>query len=684
MKYIGLLHALFFFAPWMVYWVLSGLGYRVGVIVSLSISTIYVFLQGRGRTHFSDLFNIAFFSAASIATQAVGTDLFVKHSGFIGYLALSLMAAVSIAVGSPYTLKVSKVDWPEAYWRERIFIEINNLVTGLWVLIFALNASVHLLLRHPHSTVLSNTLIAVGVAFSIVYPEKAPQRAVKRRYVEPYRRFDWRVEPKSEDEYDAIIVGAGVGGLTCGALLAKKGYRVLVLEQHHQVGGYCSSFTRRGFVFNTGVADVSGLWDNGPTRILLDKLGLNADDLFVKNRVGYIYKGTLIDVGPLDAFPAKLEELFPRERDAIRRFFDDARRAYVECYSDSRIYGAPLPPQLIARVHGVKRLVDYPREHPHFYEWMNKTFREKLDEYFVNDDLKALISSLISYLGTTPDKTPASSALTACISYYLYGGFFPKGGAQNFVENLREVIETNGGVVLTNHKVDRIVVEGGEVKGVVAKGGLIRSSIVVSNVNAKTTFLELVGKQHLDKGFVDYIESLKMSPSCFTVFLGVNLDLSNYPTLIKNMDRGYEVVINSNADPALAPKGMSSLTIMTSADYRDFPSRGTKEYGERKTQKAKELLRWVEEDLFPGISKHIVVMDAATPKTFERYALMPEGAIYAFDQSMGTERPYFKTPIKGLYLTGASTFPGGGVEAAIISGTICANDIHGWRRNRYG
>lgn len=78
------------------------------------------------------------------------------------------------------------------------------------------------------------------------------------------------------------------------------------------------------------------------------------------------------------------------------------------------------------------------------------------------------------------------------------------------------------------------------------------------------------------------------------------------------------------------------------------------------------------------LSKHIIVQDAATPKTFERYTLMPEGAIHDFDQSIDTKRPYFKTPIRGLYLTSASTFPGGGIEAVVISGMICANDICNW------
>jgi len=85
------------------------------------------------------------------------------------------------------------------------------------------------------------------------------------------------------------------------------------------------------------------------------------------------------------------------------------------------------------------------------------------------------------------------------------------------------------------------------------------------------------------------------------------------------------------------------------------------------------------EKLIPNLSRHIVVKDAATPKTFERYTFMPQGAIYSFDQSIGVKRPYFKTPIKGLYLVGASTFPGGGIEAVTISGIICAYDIDDWK-----
>jgi all-trans-retinol 13,14-reductase len=106
-------------------------------------------------------------------------------------------------------------------------------------MLFLLNSIVYLVLDFPLNTVATNTLVIIGVLFSAVYPLKAPARQVYRDFA----KYDWRVEvepgkPRGEGEYDVVIVGAGIGGLTCGAILSKHGYRVLILEQHFQVGGF--------------------------------------------------------------------------------------------------------------------------------------------------------------------------------------------------------------------------------------------------------------------------------------------------------------------------------------------------------------------------------------------------------------------------------------------------------------
>jgi all-trans-retinol 13,14-reductase len=677
----GQLYILVSFTPWIIYWVLTGFVGGFGVVLAFtsSFAIIFIGLFRRGLG-LMDIVTALYFLVAFIAVFFFDLNVFIERSGFLGYLTLFVMAVFSLAIKQPFTFQVSKRDYPEVYWRDKLFIAINNVVTVVWGLVFLVNASIYILLEPPLTIVLSNIFVAVGVAFSVIYPVKAPAR----QYYKEFKKFDWRVEvdlkrSREENEYDVIIVGAGIGGLTCGALLAKKGYKVLVLEQHYQVGGFCSSFTRKGFVFNSGVEDVSGLWEKGPVTHLLSELGLRKEELFVKNTRRVIYKGRAIDIpNSFDQLIELFKNMFPEEEKSIDAFFSEAKKAYEECYKEVPLYGSPLPAELIVRVMGEKKLLDYPKEHPHFYDWMNKTYKQKLDEYFKNEDLKTLLCSLLGYIGSEPEKISAASALTASLSYFIYGGYYPRGGAQNFANILRKFIEDRGGEVLLMHRVNKILVDSGRAVGVRCGDKVFKAPIVVANANAKKVFLELIDEEHLDKNFMEYIKSLRMSPSAFMVFLGVDMDLSSYPTIIVDLDSEIHITINSNADPSLAPKGKASVTITTLANYHDFPERGTREYVEKKRKLAEEIIQKAEK-VIPGLSKHIVVQDAATPKTFERYTSMPEGAIYSFDQSIDTKRPYFKTPVKGLYLVGASTFPGGGIEAVVISGTICANDINNWR-----
>ncbi|MGC8913057.1 MAG: NAD(P)-binding protein [Thermoplasmata archaeon] len=377
-----------------------------------------------------DITSLLYFSIAAGATSIFKLNIFVEKSGFLGYFVLFLMALISIIIKRPFTLLVSKKDYPEAYWKDKLFLAINNIITGVWAAVFLANSIIFLLLSMPFTVILSITLIALGIVFSILFPLKAPAYFALKEF----KKYDWNVEvnpkkQKVENEYDVIIVGSGIGGLTCGALLSKRGYKVLVLEQHYQVGGYCSSFMREGFVFNTGVEDVSGLWEKGPINLLLKELGLKKDDLFVRNTTRYIFKGREIEVRNLEDFIKQFSEMFPAEKNSISAFFDDAKKAYEECYKEAEFYGTPLPPELIVKAFGVNKLLACPREHPHFYEWVNKNFKQKLDEYFKNEDSKAVLCALLGYVGTTPEKTSGLSALTACyrMHFLLYlWRIFPK------------------------------------------------------------------------------------------------------------------------------------------------------------------------------------------------------------------------------------------------------------------
>jgi len=677
----GMVYILLSFIPWVVYWVASGSGSRLGIPAALAISLALLVPQLRTREfNLMDFFSRLYFLAALLGTFVAGSDVFVDRSGLLGYSVLGVMALTSLAIKRPFTLQCSRRDYPEQYWNDPTFISINRTITWVWVGVFLVNALIFFLLAGPFTQVVPLVLVALGIAFSVLFPLKAPARLATARA----RQYDWQVDidlgrAKQENEYDVAVVGAGIGGLSCAALLAVRGYKVLVLEQDSQVGGYCRSFRREGFVLNAGVEDVTGLWENGPLTYLLKELGLMGEDLFVRNSTKYIYKGRAIDVPPRPAeFAALLSEMFPGERGNVASFFDDAARAYEETYMNTPLYGTPLPDYLIVKLLGDRALLNFPSEYPHFYDWMGKTYRQKLDEHFGNEELKGLFCALLGYAGTTPEETSGLTGLTACLAYYLHGGYFPRGGAGSFADSLKDVIERRGGRVVVNYRVDKILTERRRVRGVRCGSEIFQSQVVVANANARTALLQLVDPYELGRYYIDYIKGLKMSPSCFLVFLGVDMDLSGYPVLIRDIDGDFGVCINSNADGRLAPAGQASVTLTAPISYHDFPSREERTYSQRKERLAALLVRKAE-DLIPELSQHVVVLDAATPRTLERYTLMPEGALYAFDQSIGSSRPHFKTPVRGLYLAGASTFPGGGIEAVVMSGMICANDICGWR-----
>ena len=532
--------------------------------------------------------------------------------------------------------------------------------------------------------IVTGILLFIVISFIYIYSK------FKQVYND-YRAFkqnDWRVnidknKAKGSDEFDVIIVGSGIGGLSCGSLLATKGYKVLVLEQAANLGGYFSSFERKGFLFSIGVEDISGLWAANSTLMYFLKMtGLKKEDYFIQNNTRQYYangKNIILD-NKSRSITSVLSILFPAEEENIARFFDHAKKAYEEFFSNNEEYGIPLSPELIVKVFGIKKLLRFPKEKPNFYKWAIKNFRQKLDEYFEDEKLIDFVSTLTHYIDAPLDKVPGSTAIVACLSYLIYGGgYLPKKAGTPFIEALSKLIEKNGGSVLVDHKVDQINIVDGAVSGVSTNGQFFSAPVVVSNANALHTFFDLVGKENLDKKFTGRIQKLKLSTSVFSAYLGVDMDLSEYPLIIANKDERFGFTITSNIDPSRAPKGQACVCAIEKDIAENFPERGTAAYVNKKNQKLDILIEKIER-VIPSFRKHIVVQDAATPRTFEHYTSMPEGALYCFEQSTEIKRPGFKTPIKGLYLASASSGHGGGIESVVMTGIICSHDINNWEK----
>jgi all-trans-retinol 13,14-reductase len=449
---------------------------------------------------------------------------------------------------------------------------------------------------------------------------------------------------KGDLDFDAIVVGSGVGGLACAAILAKRNLKVLVLEQGGQFGGFCSSFKRGDFTFTTGIQDFTGV-DDGGIKLLLDDLELKKDDLFVLNtRLFKVGDKTIILDGTKQGTITALSAAFPEEALAICSFINEGDLAL---HKDPKILS----------------------------DWKSVTYEKKLEQFFKDPDLKLFFRSQLEHIGVRAAEVQASDVIRAGLSHLIAGSYYPIGGPQHFVDILCDYIRAHGGSLRTKACVEEILTRYDMVSGVKVGDQTYSSPIVVANANAKTVFTKLLPEGRVNKAYVDAIKSFPMSMSVCMVQVGTDLDLQSLPSQIHVLDpqkSGCHGIINSNADATLAPKGKSCITFLVEGNYSTTPSRETVDYARYKKELASRVLS-LAETVIPHLHEHILVQDVSTPPTFERYTSMPEGAIYGFDLMKGNP-PYFKTPLQGLYLASACTF-GGGLDSVAYAGICCAGDI---------
>lgn len=490
-----------------------------------------------------------------------------------------------------------------------------------------------------------------------------------------------RTKNKAKNEYDVIVVGGGFGGLSCGALLAKNGYKVLILEKNQTVGGLCTSYQTDGYQFCYGAHDIGGLSELGPITYLLNQLGLKKEELFSPNTHGFFDGTKLFNVsaGP-NSFEQTLLQAFPKDTDAIQRFFTKAKSVLTEGADPEMIqkWGIILPSELVAKVMPEAWVKNYAATHKTLLEWSEKPYQDVLDEYFTNPDLKVILSAPVSYLGSLPYNTPANAVILGSFGAFLNGSYQPLGTAQKFAEVLASYITAHGGTVMCSQQVKKIMVDKTGVRGVEAGGLVYKAPIVVSNVNAKNAYFKLLAQNDLPQEFLKDLWSLPLGNSAFCLHLVVDHPLSAYPSILQDRYSHIYIAIPSKNDPSVAPQGKSAVILREKVRFTNF-IQNTPEESEKyvKDQAADLLEKGIK--IIPELAKGTVVERVVTPSSFADLADIPYGAIFGFDTSRSSSRPYFRAPIQGLYMANASS-SGPGVPTVISEGILCAHDIMGWEQ----
>jgi all-trans-retinol 13,14-reductase len=481
--------------------------------------------------------------------------------------------------------------------------------------------------------------------------------------------------PAGAADHHVIVVGAGIAGLSAGATLARRGYKVLVLETHNRPGGYCSSWVRkvrghdglvRKFVFDAGVQDINGLAPGRPIRRLLAETG--ADERIEWRRVlhRYVGDGLCLDF-PED--PTELTRLlcrtFPADAVGITAFLAEIAAVYGDLYDS-----LGRPPQVGEAINPGPVLGQ------HAARWIHTSYGEMLDSFISDPVPKRLFTTIAEYVTDQPERLRVFE-MAPLFSYYLEGGFYPAGGSQKLADVLSRVIQEHGGCVRLRTQVRQILVGDGGVDGVVtAKGDVHRAAMVIANGDVSSAVADIADRTPLPKRYLERMRSMRRGPSAMLVSLALDC-VPDLPARVFVSSGALHFGIGnpSAVDASLAPPGCAAVTLMhlLSEDEASEWFRMDKQaYNSAKEALADKLIE-AAEAVIPDLGKRTIHRQVAAPPTFTRYTKASNGNIYG--AARGQWSPAVKSPAPGLLLAGAGCQNGPGVEAAVISGVAAANII---------
>jgi all-trans-retinol 13,14-reductase len=500
-------------------------------------------------------------------------------------------------------------------------------------------------------------------------------------------------------DWDTIVIGSGIGGMSAAVALARHGHKVLVLEQHYLPGGWTQSFTLEQYRFSPGVHYVGDLHEGGGVRRVLEGLGVSRDLEWMElNRDGFdhlLVGGERFDVpAGFDNYFERLVQRFPNEREGLTKYFGVLRRVTRDVQAVEKLLSFP---QILTVPFRCPSLVT--KGFALLEPLMNETIKDPL--------LRGILTAPCGNHGLAPSRVSLPPhAIMA--EHYFNGGFYPRGGAKAIPSAFIKELRRRGGKIRTRTRVEKILVENGSACGVVTgEGEHIKSRFVVSNADPAVTYGRLLEGGHGARERKRY-QRMEYSISMISLFAAVDLDLramgydsGNYwwfrtndvGRVYEQMERelpgdqvdGMFLTITTLKNPEEFRGKHHTLEMFTYVPYAPFEkwrdsTQGVRgeEYEAFKRSLADKLLA-AAENIIPGIRKGIRFLEIGTPLTNDFYCESFRGAALGTAKTRWQLGPFsFQTrsSVRNLFNCGASTLSHG-VGGAAISGVIAAQQVLG-------
>jgi phytoene dehydrogenase-like protein len=503
-------------------------------------------------------------------------------------------------------------------------------------------------------------------------------------------------------DWDAIVVGSGIGGLTAAAFYASAGRRVLVLERHPTFGGAASVYRAGDLTIEASLHEIDGLDAGDTKRPLFDRLGVRGGVDFVD--VGALYEVRGATVGAAFTMPAgraagaaAVTERFPQHASAIKSYFDKLHAlrgvyAYVGRTRAKprwwRILNAPLFPIRTAPLlrHGKLSL------------------GALLADLFGDDEaIKLVLAGHLAYYTDDPGQLWFPYWGVAQGSYHAGGGHYPRGGSSALVEHMLGVVRAAGGTAEAGRDATSIVVEGGRAVGVEHAGPdgtlLDRAPVIFGNAAPPRLAAALppAERTRFEQAYAGFRPSVSLS----TLALGLDRPPSTvgvrswstvvFPAWQRRLDelaestqllRGapgerapfFVLVDYSHVDTGLTPKAPYLATISTLDRASNWAELSAPDYAARRDLWAKALLAAADRE-FPGLAAATVSMQFTTGRSVAEYLGTPDGAVYGYEVTPPAQGRIVhsreRSAVPGLYLASAyGRF--GGYTGSMIGGMLAA------------